>query len=662
MLREISIGLMAIAAISHSHLVMAEEFEREIDSVVISSRASRSTAKESTPKQTLTQSKIELLGMNTLTDAVKTFSGVTIKDYGGIGGIKSVSIRSLGAEHTAIIYDGVAVSNTQGGAVDISSISLDDVEELSLTIGQGDDIFQAARNFASSGVLSIRSAEPRFSGRDYRIGLTYEMGSFATYNPQLYLAYKLSDRWSISSRTDWMLSDGDYPFTLENGTLITEEIRSNSDVNTIKSEMSIFGRVGTSGRLILKGNFLDSERGLPGSVILYNDYANERTWERQGTAQANYENRFNKKWAIKSAAKYNYNWSRYDSDYNTARGTTDLYTQQEYYASSATEYRPAAGWSITLAEDIFFNSLSSTAADGAEPERLSSLTAAAAQYMGERLTISATALYTHAREWTSGNNGSSPNRDHLSPALSLSYKLLKESDLRLRASFKDSFRLPTFNDLYYTKMGNNNLSPEKAKQYNIGLGYVSGVGSSRWINYLSLTADGYYNRVEDKIIAIPTMFYWTTINRGLVKSLGADINGAITLRLGSRVRSEISATYSYQHSVDKTDSESSTYNCQLPYTPVHSGGATATLMLPWFDLGYTLTAVGERYSKYVNSFMYQMDPYTDQNISISREFKFASTSLKLRAEVLNIANTNYSVIQYYPMPGRNYRLTITYNI
>lgn len=78
--------------------------------------------------------KEELKNLQALqvSDAVKHFAGVTVKDYGGIGGLKTVSIRSLGAQHTAVSYDGITVSDCQTGQVDIGRFSLNNVDRLSL--------------------------------------------------------------------------------------------------------------------------------------------------------------------------------------------------------------------------------------------------------------------------------------------------------------------------------------------------------------------------------------------------------------------------------------------------------------------------------------------------------------------------------------------------
>lgn len=98
-----------------------------------------------------------------VSDAVKHFAGVTVKDYGGIGGLKTVSIRSLGAQHTAVGYDGITLTDCQTGQIDIGRFSLDNVDRLSLNNGQSDNIFQPARFFASAGILNIQTLTPQFT-------------------------------------------------------------------------------------------------------------------------------------------------------------------------------------------------------------------------------------------------------------------------------------------------------------------------------------------------------------------------------------------------------------------------------------------------------------------------------------------------------------------
>jgi len=85
------------------------------------------------PTQVFSKEELKSLNVLQVSDAVKHFAGVTVKDYGGIGGLKTVSLRSLGAEHTAVGYDGITISDCQTGQIDIGRFSLDNVDRLSLS-------------------------------------------------------------------------------------------------------------------------------------------------------------------------------------------------------------------------------------------------------------------------------------------------------------------------------------------------------------------------------------------------------------------------------------------------------------------------------------------------------------------------------------------------
>lgn len=74
----------------------------------------------SSPVQRLAHDELRRGGVVYLHEAVKGFAGVSVKDYGGIGGLKTVSVRNLGAAHTSISYDGITISDAQNGQVDIS--------------------------------------------------------------------------------------------------------------------------------------------------------------------------------------------------------------------------------------------------------------------------------------------------------------------------------------------------------------------------------------------------------------------------------------------------------------------------------------------------------------------------------------------------------------
>lgn len=154
---------------------------RHIDGVEVTTRRIDRTVRSARPTQMLEGDELERAGIYTLSDAVKRFAGANVRDYGGIGGMKTVSVRNLGANHTAVSYDGVTVSNTQAGQIDLSRFATDNVQNVTLTIGEDDDVMQPARHYASAAVLSITSRKPVFAdGRDWSLRTRVRAGSWGS--------------------------------------------------------------------------------------------------------------------------------------------------------------------------------------------------------------------------------------------------------------------------------------------------------------------------------------------------------------------------------------------------------------------------------------------------------------------------------------------------
>ncbi|MCL2511951.1 MAG: Plug domain-containing protein, partial [Bacteroidales bacterium] len=135
----------------------------ELQEVHITDKSIKRELYSTTPMQVLDAAKIERLNVAQLSDAVKFFSGVTVKDYGGVGGLKTVSLRGFGATHTGVSYDGIPISDGATGQIDLGRFSLSNVATITLSAGQSDDIFQPARLFASSAVLKIQPESPDVS-------------------------------------------------------------------------------------------------------------------------------------------------------------------------------------------------------------------------------------------------------------------------------------------------------------------------------------------------------------------------------------------------------------------------------------------------------------------------------------------------------------------
>lgn len=628
-----------------------------LEEVTVKARRVPAKITTTAPVQLLGKSDIEALGMQSVADAVRRFAGTNVRDYGGIGGLKTVSVRNLGAAHTAVSYDGVAVSNCQAGQIDIGRFSLDNVSSLSLAIGQGDDYLQPARLYASAGVLNIETVRPHFEvGRSTSTQLQMRGGSFGYVAPSLRHWQKLGVRTSLSLDASYQRADGCYPFTLVNGKYTTREKRHNSDIESWQGELNAFHTFNNDDELRLKAYYYESERGLPGSIVLYNNETTERLWDKNFFAQARYRKSFSEQWTLQVQAKYNYSWNKYeDRGVQYTDGVqTDTNRQNEYYLSAAVHFRPLQGLDLSLAQDGVINNLHTNGIESPEPIRYTSLTAFNATYRWKGLKLSGGLVATYIAEEVEA--GATPDdRKRLSPTASLSWQPWDGEQFFLRAMYKNTFRVPTFSDLYYLRVGNTGLRPEKATEYTAGLTWSD--TSLTFLDYLSVTLDGYFNRVEDKIIAFPSTYVWKMQNYGEVNIAGIDATVATAVSLSRNIVLNLSGTYSWQHAIDVTNPDAKNYRDQLPYTPRHNGNLSAMLETPWLNLGYTLTAVGKRYYLAQNLPENEIPGYCEHTVTMWREFALKGCSLRLQAEVINLTDEQYDVIKYYPMPGRSWRLT-----
>lgn len=617
------------------------------------------SASAGSPAKKITRAELQRRGLRHIHEAVRTISGISVKDYGGIGGLKTVSVRNMGAAHTTVGVDGFVISDIRNGQTDIGRFGTDNIERITVSIGQDDEIFQSARMMTGAGTLKMTSRRPADNSSNMTVRMT--AGSFGTYNPYIRFSGKGNGEWSMSSDAGWIVSKGDYPFVLRNGNKRTEEVRLGSDVNTVNAGTDIYGP-GFLGKILVSA----SERGLPGPVVLYTQNPTERLWDRDLMAAVRYEDRYSDKWRMFTSASYSCNWNRYtDTSAIFPVAQDDSYLQQEIAANAVMEFSQGKRFRSTFAQDLFVNILDSDIPECLYPRRLSSITALSGQYTGERIKATATIVGIGIREWTDKGAGA-PDRMHISPSASIIYTLTGNKDLKLRISYKDSYRVPTFNDLYYSRVGNISLKPEKARQINAGVTWrrssYGESGTGRRFS-MSLTADAYLNDVRDKIVAIPTMFIWKMQNVGKARMAGIDLNMDGHLNIFERMALYMSASYSLQKATDITAPGSKSFGHQLAYTPVHTANATVSAETQWLTLSYTVSAVGKRYCSGQNIPANLLQPYAEHSISISRKISSSKEGdLHISLEALNISDRNYEVIRYYPMPGINYRITLHYNI
>ena len=656
-----------------SHVVVAQsrlDSVQRVREVVV---VSRPALREVVPSQKLNGEQLERLSSHSVADALRYFSGIQLKDYGGVGGIKTVNIRSMGTHHLGISYDGVALGNAQNGQIDLGQFSLDNVEEITLYNGQKSAIFQPASDFGNAGAIYIRTRRPEFAdGKRYNLKLKTQYGSSDMFRLTAQWEQQLSDKVSSSLSAGFLTASGKYKFRYErrypNGATAwdTTAVRQNGDIHAERIEANLHGRL-IQGGWQLKGYLYNSARGIPGAIVNNVWRRGERQQDLNTFFQADFNKNIGEGFSTRWLAKYAYYDTHYVNKDTTQLPVDNRYRQQEFYASTANVLELLPGWSASLSYDFKWNKLNADIWNFAYPTRLSNLVSVATAVDYRHLKAQASLLASFINDRTHPKNSNlksqTSNLTRLTPAFFVNVYPFRGTFFSFRAYVKKSFRMPTFNDLYYTDMGNANLVPESALQYDAGFAlnnhFEQGI-----IRHAEMHFDAYYNTVHDKIVAYPKgqQFRWTMLNLGRVHIKGIDVEAEADCSVGRDFVATVRAQYTYQDARDVTDPATSYYKHQIPYIPWHSGSAIVGLNYRQWTLNYSFIYAGERYDEQENILYNHMEPWYTSDLSLLWQLPVRRPTLTLHLDVNNVLDQDYEVIVNYPMPGRNYALTLNVTI
>lgn len=635
-----------------------------LSDVEIQAREYRRIHASAVPTQILNGKDLENLNSLSVADAVRFFSGVQLKDYGGVGGLKTVNIRSLGTNHTAIFYDGLALGNAQNGQVDLGKFSLNNMEEIALYSGQNPDLLQPAKAYSSANAIYLKTKTADFKEDEIiKAVVNVKGGSFGLINPHVDVDYKVSDKIYTRVSSELLNANGHYKFRYTNGVYDTSAIRSNTDIFALRLEASIYGKPDSLISWAVKYYHYHSERGLPGAIVSNRFDYSQRLWDKNNFLQFDFQKPFATWYKLALKGKFATDYTRYlDPEFINLDGFLDnRYTQKEGYFSLANEFRILPFWRVNLSADYQHNTLDANLYRFAYPIRKTFLAVLSTDLRLGRLNLQGNLLGTFVNEKVKEFESAADKQEY-TPTFMFNWQPFTADAIRFRGFYKSIFRMPTFNDLYYTFIGNTYLDPEYTEQYNLGVSYTRSFNNG-FFSQLDIQSDVYYNTVRDKIVAMPSanLFRWTMMNLGKVEIKGLEVGIKTQSVLSKSMILSTGLNYTYQKAVDLTP-ESYTYNHQIPYAPLHSGSFITSLSNNDFGFNYSFIYSGERYSQKANIPVNYVEPWYTHDLTGWYSLKTDRHQYTLRAEVNNLLNQYYDVILNFPMPGRHYRFSLNISI
>ncbi|MCK4812936.1 MAG: TonB-dependent receptor [Candidatus Marinimicrobia bacterium] len=609
---------------------------------VSASRIQKSLRENSVSIDLITRELIDDAAAQNVAELLRSVPSLQIKDYGGIGNMKTISLRGASAAQVLVLKDGQRINNPQNGEVDLALISTEHIERIEIVRGGSSAIYGAE---ALGGVLHIITRQTD-KNEPLKVSVKNTLASFQTYAFESSLS-AAGEYIGIQTNYQYLRSKSDFTYTDRYG---TKHIRLNNDIQRhhffTRFNLTPGGMFANS-KFVLSYNYLNSERGAPGTA--------EPSYLHARMEDIHHD--MNLDMSIKSkdqrhTMRTNIYYSNHLNHYRNEDPADVLIAINDQYTTEA--IGSELQFNSIFSSKLILNYGLSIRGDTFKHHRLE------LQYY--RLNYDAyltnESVFNFASPFIASlritpalrYNGNSDFRDQWTPKLGIIMHLGQRGMLDLMANAGLSYRAPSFNDLYWPQdnfaVGNPDLEPEYGRDWDVGIRFQN--------KRLSLESRYFHNRMMNLIIWQDHAGIWWPENISEAHIQG--IENALNIQVINNYF-DISANYTFMDSRNLSEQVTEN-NKQLVYRPMHSGNIILRASYDNISLQFSTNINGKRYTDRSNTEIRALPPYTVSDLNLNYTWKWRDIALQCGAQIKNIFNTSYSIMKNLPMPGREYRMSL----
>jgi outer membrane receptor protein involved in Fe transport len=111
-----------------------------------------------------------------------------------------------------------------------------------------------------------------------------------------------------------------------------------------------------------------------------------------------------------------------------------------------------------------------------------------------------------------------------------------------------------------------------------------------------------------------------------------------------------------------SDKSSEYYGYQIAYQPLHTGSVACGWENRWLNLSVHGTAMSSRWANNEHYEGTKLKGFYEMGVAAWKDFKLKNHSLSFRLDVLNLTDSQYEIVSLYPMPGRSWKATLSYEL
>jgi len=608
---------------------------RAAEVVVTATRSSIPEEDAPSPTEVLSAGEIRSTNGTSVADALQTYTGVLLREYGGGESLATVSIRGSASEHVLVLIDGNRFTGFQNNLVDFSLVPLDNVSRIEVLHGGASALYGAD---AVGGVINILT---RPVGNELRVNANGAVGS---YGYQRYSAQAQGGYGGLGIVAGYSNESGkdNYPFPFHRPNAPdTNLVRRDADYR--KNELYVNGDVKTDEHSSVSFSLqnVGADRGSPGPIDVASDFSLARENDRDVNVHLGYRDDRVSGTELSLNTSFQYSYETY---------VDPAYLQNSFYKNLTVSANPQIQ-TLLSSEDRMI----------AGVEFIQGILNG--NDFGPRIQRTQTSMYL-SNEYAREENGPSFDRlslfqtlryDHfsdvgyaLTPKLGFNLRILREGDIRVRASYGQSYRAPSFNDLYYVPFNNPALHPEHSQSFDVGM-----LGRGAFLGEHSFEATYFSSTTKDRIVFDPLSYIPVNIDKTVSQGMESSYRGEL---IEGIVEVVLNYTYTDARKRNRTSATDSTYDKQLGFIPRNLFKASIAVHVHPFSFNLFRLYTGARPVTEDNS--ESLPAYSITNANLTASAPFGPWKVSAKVEVDNIFDIHYQDYPAYPMPGTMYRLEI----
>lgn len=575
------------------------------------------------------------LGGHDVADVLRHVPAAMVMQYGGIGGLTTISLRGGSAAQNLVLINGLRLSSALNGMADLALLPAPLVGEIKVIRGGAGALFGAN---AITGVVDVRLRH--YANDTSFVNATATLASFDEYRASAAVGSSVAGG-TLSVAVDHRVAAGSYPVAITTPYGVLDVNRINSDV-CVSSVVTAWTSNGVSAWMIAR----DSERGSPGPV-LSGRMANvsARMWDRDVMGGLNTQILASGSLYLSLKTGACYREQRYadpEATFRSLRGLDEDFIYREVMGRLEADYDAFEGLHVSSGMELSTADLRGNMLDNSVGSQVSRGSGAMFTHVAWELDRQFT-LQAGARFDYLSDAGSAP-----STMLGIRWQAVRDAVLRFSVS--SNFRPPAFTEMYYLNYGTASLKPEKSISAELGA-VIQGYKNDG----LVLEAVCFYVSTQDLIISVPvSAMTWSAQNVGRAVSYGVELTTSVAL-LHPAVRGQVS--YTLQDARDRTN-RPTFHNTLIPMIPQEILSAAAFWRPSIFELGLSVVSNSYRYGLPGGMANAVLDRFTVITLNGGIHIKGHLMTGTIRLNVENLLDSRYVVVRGYPMPGRLLRLSV----